>query len=172
LHAIGNTVIYLRVGAPISAQRSTLSQDEELERINRKKLEELIQRKGQLDARATPASSTGPMVLTDSTFSEEVSRHPLMVVDFWAPWCGPCRMVGPVIEQLSGEYAGRVAFGKLNVDENPQVAGAFGIQSIPTILVFKDGQPVDGLLGAVPKSYIERKLEPYLENKNPRSIYG
>ncbi len=148
-----------------------MSQDEELERINRKKLEELIQRKGQLDALATPSSSAGPVVLTDSTFDAEVSRHPVMVVDFWAPWCGPCRMVGPVIEQLAGEYAGRVAFGKLNVDENPKVAGAFGIQSIPTILVFKDGQPVDGLMGAVPKSYIESKFEPYLEGAKPRSIY-
>ena len=143
-----------------------------MERINRKKLEELIQRKSQLDARAASTSSTGPVVLTDSTFSAEISRHPLMVVDFWAPWCGPCRMVGPVIEQLAAEYAGRVAFGKLNVDENPKVSGAFGIQSIPTILVFKNGQPVDGLMGAVPKSYIESKFEPYLASANPRSIYG
>ncbi len=143
-----------------------------MERINRKKLEELIQRKSRLDGRARSASTTiGPMVLTDSTFNTEVSRHPLMVVDFWAPWCGPCRMVGPVIEQLASEYAGRAAFGKLNVDENPQVAGAFGIQSIPTILVFKNGRPVDGLLGAVPKSDIESKLEPYLERADPGSAY-
>lgn len=143
-----------------------------MERINRRKLEELIQRKSRLDGRATSASTTiGPIVLTDSTFNTEVSRHPLMVVDFWAPWCGPCRMVGPVIEQLASEYAGRAAFGKLNVDENPQVAGAFGIQSIPTILVFKNGRPVDGLLGAVPKSDIESKLEPYLERAAQGSTY-
>ncbi len=146
-------------------------QDEELERINRKKLEELIQRKSRVDARETSASGTKPIVLTDLTFHNEISSHPLIVVDFWAPWCGPCRLVGPVIEQLASEYAGRVAFGKLNVDENTKVAGAFGIQSIPTILVFKNGRPVDGLLGAVPKSHIESKFTPYLESTSPSSAY-
>jgi len=94
-----------------------------------------------------------------------------MVVDFWAAWCGPCRMVSPVIEQLASEYAGRVAFGKLNVDENPMVSSKFGVQSIPTILVFKSGKQVDGLVGALPKSYIESKFKPYLENGDPDSIY-
>ena len=86
------------------------------------------------------------------------------VVDFWAPWCGPCRMVGPIVEQLAREYAGKVAFGKLNVDENPMVAGSFGIQSIPTMIAFQNGKAVDGLLGAVPKAQIEKLFKPYMEN--------
>jgi thioredoxin 1 len=76
-----------------------------------------------------------------------------------------------VIEQLAGEYAGRVAFGKLNVDENPVASNTFGIQSIPTMVIFKDGRPVDGLLGAVPKSYIEDKLSPYVGRGSSRSMY-
>ena len=94
-----------------------------------------------------------------------------MVIDFWAAWCGPCRMVAPVIEQLATEYAGRVAFGKLNVDENPMVSNTFGIQSIPAILVFRNGIQVDGILGAVPKSYIESKFKPYLADSS-QSVYG
>ncbi len=111
------------------------------------------------------------MTLTDATFSSEVSRHPLMVVDFWASWCGPCRMVGPIVEQLAEEYAGRVAFGKLNVDENPVVSNAFRIQSIPTLLVFRNGEAVDGLLGAAPKSQIVGKFERYLNGQSSRSVY-
>ncbi len=105
-----------------------------------------------------------PIVLTDQTFEETVSRLPIMVVDFWATWCGPCRMVAPVIEQLAKEYAGRVAFGKLNVDENPMVSNAFQIQSIPSLLVFKNGKLVDGLVGAAPKQLIESRFKPYLNN--------
>src|SRR6266704_351717 len=81
-----------------------------------------------------------PTVLTDQTFEETVSRLPIMVVDFWASWCGPCRMVAPIIEQLAKEYAGRVAFGKLNVDENPLTSGEFEVQSIPTLLIFRNGE--------------------------------
>jgi thioredoxin 1 len=103
-----------------------------------------------------------PITLTDSNFSESVEKYPLLVVDFWAPWCGPCRMVTPVIEQLASELSGKVIFGKLNVDENPTVSGAFGIQSIPTIMIFKDGQVVDGFLGAVTKPQIMLKISQYL----------
>jgi len=87
-----------------------------------------------------------------------------MVVDFWAAWCGPCRMVAPIVEQLAKEYSGRVAFGKLNVDENPLTSGEFQVQSIPTLLIFRDGQPVDGIIGAVPKYQIESKLKAQLGN--------
>src|SRR5713226_9074007 len=109
-------------------------------------------------------SKGGPIVLTDQTFEETVSRLPIMVVDFWASWCGPCRMVAPIIEQLAKEYAGRVAFGKLNVDENPLTSSEFQVQSIPTLLIFRDGEPIDGIIGAAPKYQIESKLKAQLGN--------
>src|SRR5256886_10569194 len=105
-----------------------------------------------------------PIMLSDATFSSEISKYPLMVVDFWAAWCGPCRMVAPIVEQLAKEYSGRVAFGKLNIDENPLTSGEFQVQSIPTLLIFRDGQPVDGIIGAVPKYQIESKLKAQLGN--------
>ena len=135
-----------------------MSQDDEIESINKRKLDEM---KKQNELRASQAS-TEPVVLTDSTFASEVTKRPLVVVDFWAAWCGPCRMVAPIVEQLAKEYAGRVTFGKLNVDENPEVSQRFGIQSIPTMIVFKNGQPVDGLIGALPRTQIENKFKPYL----------
>ena len=98
--------------------------------------------------------------VTDATFAAEVEQSTLPVlVDFWAPWCGPCRMVAPVIDELSGEYAGRVKFVKVNTDENQNVASAYGIRSIPTLAVFRDGQPVDGVLGAVPKKILKELLD-------------
>jgi len=85
-----------------------------------------------------------------------------MVVDFWAPWCGPCLIMAPVFEELAEEYEGKVAFGKLNVDENPQTAGRFGILGIPTLLIMKNGEEVDRIVGAVPKDYIKTKLKKHL----------
>ena len=108
------------------------SEDEEIARIHRKKMAEMLQR---AQAQSHPAAKADgkPITLADACFSSEVTKQKLMVVDFWAPWCGPCRMVGPIIEQLAAEYAGRVTFGKLNVDDNPTVPRSFGIQSIPTL---------------------------------------
>ena len=101
-----------------------------------------------------------PVTITDATFALQVENSPLPVLlDLWAPWCGPCRTVGPVIDELSRELAGRVRIGKLNVDENPATASRFGVSSIPTLLVFKDGQEVDRLVGAHPKAEITRRLE-------------
>src|SRR3954452_15677371 len=97
---------------------------------------------------------------TDSNFQTEVlSSDKLTVVDFWAEWCGPCRAIGPVIDELSKEYAGKVNVGKVNVDENPQVSMNYGITSIPAILFIKDGQVVDRLVGAQPKSNFVKKIE-------------
>src|SRR5437899_12280228 len=83
-----------------------------------------------------------PIILSDATFSSEISKYPLMVVDFWAAWCGPCRMVAPIVELLAKEYSGRVAFCKLNVDENPLTSGEFQLQNVPTRLIFRYCKPV------------------------------
>jgi thioredoxin 1 len=85
-----------------------------------------------------------------------------MVVDCWAPWCGPCRMVAPIIEELARDYAGKVVFGKLNVDENPQTATRFGIMSIPTMLIMMNGKEIDRIIGALPKHSIEERIRKHL----------
>jgi len=104
-----------------------------------------------------------PVDVTDQTFSHEVlSFSGPVLVDCWAPWCGPCRMVAPVLEQLASEYAGRMKIAKLNVDENPMIASQYGIQSIPTMLLFKNGNQVNSLVGALPKQEIERHLSTIL----------
>ena len=136
------------------------SEDKELNDIMTRKRNELIARAGQ----SSEEIKALPVLLTDSNFSQEVDKYPLLVVDFWAPWCGPCRMVSPVIEQLAKELAGKVVFGKVNVDENPRIASAFGIQSIPTITIFKNGKAIDGFVGAVSKSQMQSKIMGYLEN--------
>lgn len=105
----------------------------------------------------------GVVDLTDETFAAEVEGGKgVIVVDFWAPWCGPCRMVAPVIAELASEYAGRVKFGKLNVDENLETSRRYGIRSIPTIGIFKDGEAVGGVVGAVPKAYLEQLILEHL----------
>jgi len=101
-----------------------------------------------------------PKEVTDSNFDQEVLKASKPVlVDFWAPWCGPCRMVAPVVEELADEYAGRVEFAKLNTDDNPQTAVKYGIRSIPTLLVFKDGEPVGQIIGFRPKSDLKKRLD-------------
>jgi thioredoxin 2 len=100
-----------------------------------------------------------PQAVTDATFAEDVERSPLPVlVDAWAPWCGPCRMIAPVIDQLAGELAGRVRVVKLNVDDNPRTAARFDLRSIPTLLVLRNGREVDRLVGVQPKQEIVRRL--------------
>ena len=96
--------------------------------------------------------------MTDSTFDSFINQHPLILVDFWAPWCGPCRIVAPVIESLAKEYAGKVVFGKLNTDENPATSGRFNIMAIPTLLILKNAKLVDQVVGAVPKARLEETL--------------
>lgn len=104
-----------------------------------------------------------PNDTSDGTFEADVIDSDLPVlVDFWAPWCGPCRMVAPIVEELSEEYDGRVKFVKLNTDENPQVAGKYGIRSIPTLLVFKGGDPVGQIVGFRPKSDLKKRLDEVL----------
>lgn len=98
------------------------------------------------------------IILTDSNFDEVINSGQIVLVDFWAEWCGPCKMIGPVVEELAGDYDGRAVVAKLNVDENPQTTAKFGVRSIPTLLVFKGGQIVDKQVGAVPKSVLAQKL--------------
>ncbi|MDG6989348.1 MAG: thioredoxin [Nitrososphaerota archaeon] len=118
--------------------------------------------KQQKPQKSSQEPSGKPVELTDANFVRVVKSHPLVVVDFWAPWCGPCRMVSPVLEELASEMVGLATFGKLNVDDNPAISQQFEIQGIPTIMVFKDGEPVDGLVGAAPKQMIEAKIRPYV----------
>ncbi|RMH19284.1 MAG: thioredoxin [Gemmatimonadetes bacterium] len=102
--------------------------------------------------------------VTDQNFADEIENgQGLAMVDFWATWCGPCRMVAPIVEELAGEYAGKgVKVAKLDVDNNPQLTARFGVRSIPSILFFKDGKHVDTVIGAVPKTVLESKINEYL----------
>ena len=104
-----------------------------------------------------------PMVVTDATFEEEVlkSSHPVLV-DFWAAWCGPCRMIAPMVEELAGEYEGRIKVCKVDVDTEQKTAESYGIRSIPTLLIFKEGKVATQVVGAVPKPHLVEKIESVL----------
>ncbi len=124
--------------------------DDELEMIRRKKMEDL---------KSGPKWPTGPVALTDSDFETFVAKYPVVVIDCWAPWCGPCRMVAPVVDELSKELTGSVAFGKLNTDENANVPNKYRISAIPTLLVFKQGKMVDRIVGAQSKEMLASKIK-------------
>ncbi len=101
-----------------------------------------------------------PADVSDGSWETEVlEQDKPVLVDFWAPWCGPCRMVAPIVEELADEYAGKVEFRKLNTDDNPRTAAKYGIRSIPTLLVFKQGQPVGQIIGFRPKSDLKKRLD-------------
>jgi thioredoxin 2 len=115
--------------------------------------------------KAALPNGSGPVEVSDSTFATEVERSATPVLlDLWAEWCGPCHMLAPTIDQLSSEMAGRVKVAKLNIDENPGTANRFGVRSIPTLLVLKDGKEVDRLVGVQPKQEILRRLENVLKS--------
>ena len=133
--------------------------DAELEKIKQAKLEEMAHRVLQ---NPEGSASDKPIEVTDTTFKETIQNHSLVVVDCWAAWCGPCRMVAPIIDEMARDYAGKILFGKLNVDENREVATQYEIMSIPTLLVFKNGQLVDRIVGAMPRQMLEPKITRYL----------
>jgi len=127
---------------------------DELEEIRGKKLQELVKRM------STPKIDK-PIVVSDRNFEQTMKSYPLVVVDCWAAWCAPCRAIAPIVDQLAKDYTGKVVFGKLNVDENPETAQRFGIMAIPTLLVMKDSKEVDRIVGVLPKSELEEKINSY-----------
>ena len=138
--------------------------DDELSKLMEKKLKQykdMAETKQNSFENTSNAKINAPITLTDYNFDEMTRKYNYLVVDFWAPWCGPCKMVSPIIDQLAFELGGKVVFGKLNVDENPTVASLFGIQSIPTLMIFKDGTAIDGIMGAASKAQILATLSKY-----------
>jgi thioredoxin 1 len=127
-------------------------ENDDLKRIRNRKLAELRTRK----------DMSKPFHVTDADFNETLKKHPLALIDFWADWCGPCRALAPTIEELHKEYAGKVFIGKLDVDENPHTAECFQVFSIPTLLIMKNGQEVERIVGCVPKNNIEAALKKHL----------
>lgn len=139
--------------------------DDEFKEIMQRKMKTYRERRNNNGANSMLNNErypNAPITLTDFNFNESVHKYPLLIVDFWAVWCGPCRMVSPVIDQLSSELAGKAVFGKLNVDDNTNTSNVLGIQSIPTIVVFKNGQAVDRIIGAMTKSQLISKISPHI----------
>lgn len=131
-------------------------EDPELGKIRAKKMQEMMEKPESGEKISTP------ITMTDANFNETLKKYPLIVVDCWAAWCGPCRMIAPIIEELAKEHTGEIIFGKLNVDENPETATRFNVMGIPTLLILKDGIEVDRMVGVVPKLLIENKLKKYI----------
>ena len=135
--------------------------DKELEEIRKRKMEQLKKQLIYGGKNMVENLPNEPVTISDADIDEAVKKYETIVVDCWAPWCGPCRMVGPVIDELAKEMQGKVVFGKLNVDENPETSMKHKIMSIPTLLVFKNGDLVERFVGAYPKEELKKKLEPY-----------
>jgi len=138
------------------------TEDEDLEKIKRKRLEEMMKSISEKNVKPPLQASSKPVDLTDATFNKFVEDNHLSVIDCWAPWCGPCRFVTPVVEELARDYVGKISFGKLNVDNNQGVAAQYGIRSIPTLLVFKDRKLVDQIVGAMPRQMLEPRITRHL----------
>ena len=130
----------------------------ELDEIRKRKLEDLSNRYMKKGDQPMTTAPTSPIHITDADFEATIKKYPNLVVDCWAPWCGPCRMLGPIIDELAKELQGKMTFAKLNVDENPQTSMKHQIMSIPTLLVFKNGQLVNRLVGALPKEMLKQQL--------------
>jgi thioredoxin 1 len=135
-------------------------EDEELRIINEKRMKKLQQI---INEKELLKNIKEPLDLDDSNFTQTINKYPLLLVDFWAPWCGPCRMMSPIIDQVGKEYKGKLVVGKVNVDENPNISSQFGISSIPTLILFKRGQAVNNIIGSVSKSRIDEMVRTHIE---------
>jgi len=155
IHLLPNSVLFLEDNGPLieEHERFISDGDDELRHIRERKLAEF---------RAKKDMAYEPIHVTDADFDETVKKHPLVLIDFWAAWCGPCRTLAPVIEELSREYAGKVFVGKFNVDENPEKAECFQVFSIPTVLVIRNGQEVERIVGCVPKKHFENAIQKHM----------
>ena len=134
---------------------------DKLEEIKKRKLEQLKKQYMNGGRKMDENLPNTPLTITDADIEEAIKKYDIIVVDCWAPWCGPCRIVAPVIEELAKEMQGKVVFGKLNVDENPATSAKHQIMSIPTLLVFKNGDLVDRIVGAFPKEELIKRLESF-----------
>jgi thioredoxin 1 len=147
------------IWAQIGSMTAVCEMSDELERIRARKIAEMAE---QSRESGRLSQMRKPVELSDSDFKSAIDMNHLVVVDCWAAWCHPCRLIAPVVEELASEYGSVALFAKLNVDENPLTASVYGIQSIPTILVIKDGVEVDRIVGAMPKEQIEAVLKKHL----------
>ncbi len=135
---------------------------DELEEIKKRKLEQLKMKYIKEDKKMVEKLPDVPLKVTDADIETNIKKYPLMVIDCWAPWCAPCRMIGPIIEELAKEMQGKIVFGKLNVDENRATSAKYGIMSIPALLIFKNGNLVDNIIGAMPKEMLLVRLAPHM----------
>jgi len=134
---------------------------DDLDEIRKKKMERMMKEMNRPPAPSVQLPDK-PVIVTDETLDSAARQYPVFILDCWAEWCGPCRMLGPIIEELARELKGKVVFGKLNVDQNMQTANEHRISAIPTLLVFKNGKLVDKLVGAYPKGTLAAKIQKYL----------
>jgi len=135
-------------------------EDEELRLINEKRMKKLQQL---INEKELLKNIKEPLNLGDNTFFQTINKFPLMLVDFWAPWCGPCRMMTPIIDQIGKDYLGKLVVGKMNVDENPLIGRQFSISSIPTLILFKRGKEVNKVIGSVSKNKIDEMVKMHLD---------
>ena len=134
-------------------------EDEELRLINEKRMKKLQQL---INEKELLRNIREPINLEDTTFFQTINKFPIMLVDFWAPWCGPCRMMSPIIDQIGKDYLGKLVVGKINVDENPLITRQFSISSIPTLMLFKRGKEVNKIIGSVSKNKIDEMVKMHL----------
>jgi len=134
-------------------------EDEELRLINEKRMKKLQQL---INEKELLRNIREPINLEDTTFFQTINKFPIMLVDFWAPWCGPCRMMSPIIDQIGKDYLGKLVIGKINVDENPLIARQFSISSIPTLMLFKRGKEVNKIIGSVSRNKIDEMVKMHL----------